>query len=126
MKGKLLKEGIEEMLGNTPAAAGSFPHVSEQVEILYDPSKEKFSKIQSFKIKGKDLVDSHDYNVVISQHYVERMTDHVTSFHHTKAYAVSKLDIFTTEIVVEYLKSRTSTPIDPSLPRRLIEVSSSS
>lgn len=126
MRGDMLKQGIEEMLKDAPAAAGSFPHFSSGVEIVYEPRGPKFNKIKSFKINNELVVDSQEYTVGISQNYVDRPCDDVHSFN-TNSVTLFKIDLLIREVVVKYLKATyqsTGVYIDASLPRRLIDDSS--
>mmetsp|Transcript_67515 Transcript_67515/g.141115 ORF Transcript_67515/g.141115 Transcript_67515/m.141115 type:complete len:527 (-) Transcript_67515:101-1681(-) len=119
MTGRLLKQGIEEMLRWTPVAHGAFPQLSQGFHVVYDPAAPALQKIQSFEIWGEALDLDREYLVAISEFYVDKVGDNVEAF--TLATPVAKHSEKIRDLTVRYFRQLGS--VSGAIAGRVVKVS---
>lgn len=102
LSGALLRQGLEEMLASAPAAAGSFPQLSEGLSLAYNPDAPKFRKISRLDVAGEPVDPHREYLVAISEFYTLKGGDGVEAF--TQGVPIFECSELIREIAVRYFR----------------------
>lgn len=119
IKGKFIKEALEQHLASYPAPAGSYPHVSGNVKVIVDGSLPVMSRIKQISINDSPMDFEKEYLLTTSQ-FLSQGGDKCSAY--TNGVCVEdddgsppKTKIF--DILLPYLKNLSE--LDATLEERL-------
>lgn len=112
--GKNILQGLEEMLSVSNNPVGCYPHLSHGIRVVYDMNQPAMSRIQLCEVLDDDQEDpstehwkpidlNHFYSMVVSDFYVFKQGDNVTSFYEQKILSESSQTIGS--VALEYFKT---------------------
>jgi 5'-nucleotidase / UDP-sugar diphosphatase len=114
--GRNIVQGLEEMLSVSNNPVGCYPHLSHGIRVVYDMNQPPMNRIQLCEVlddqndspmneQWKPIDLSHFYSMVISDFYVFKQGDNVTSFYEQKILYESPPSQAIGTVALEYFKT---------------------
>ena len=116
IKGKFVKEALEQHIIKYPAPVGSYPHVSKGLNVIFDGSRNPMDRIISIKLHGEPIDPEKEYLVTLT-HFLSIGGDGCKGYTNSTYVGDSEL-LF--DVLLSYLKSKGE--INPVLEERLYHI----